>query len=100
VTAQAIIHAASATLQKVSVKRLEAVKNRNRHQKVAPRKTDEPLDFTLVIASARPTETILEQLVRLKLCKDPRSLPFAVPHDAHNGNLGVVITLELAQRQI
>jgi hypothetical protein len=90
-TAQAIVHAAAATFQQVDVERFEAVEHRDRHQEVASRKADKPLDFTLVIGPARPAEAVLEQVVRLEFRKDPCSLPFAVSQDPRDGNLGVVI---------
>jgi len=45
----------------------EALEHRDRHQKVAPREADEPLNLALVVALARSTEPILEQVMRLQL---------------------------------
>ncbi len=63
--------------------------HRDRHQEVAPRKANEPLDF--VVPPARPAKAVLEQIVRLEFREDSRSLPFVIPQDARNRYLGVVV---------
>src|SRR5208337_5328057 len=88
---QAIVHATAAALQQVVVESFEAVEHRDRHQEIAPRKANEPLDFAFVVAPARPAEAVLEQVVRRELRKDPRSLPSAVPQDPCNRDLRIVI---------
>jgi hypothetical protein len=63
--------------------------HRDRHQEIAPRKANEALDF--VVPPARPAKAVLEQIVRLEFREDSRSLPFAIPQDARNRYLGVVV---------
>ena len=53
----------------VGVQRLEAVEHGDQHQEVAPRIADEPLDLALVVALARSTEPILEQVMRFQLAE-------------------------------
>jgi hypothetical protein len=67
VAAQAIAHALATAREQMLVQRREAVEHRDRHQEVAPREADQPLDLALVVALARSTEPILEQVMRLQL---------------------------------
>src|ERR1019366_3844260 len=71
--------------------RLEALENRNGDKEVPSGIADQPLDFALVVAFARPTETILEQVVRLQLGENARPTPLPVAQNAGNRDLGVVI---------
>ena len=64
---------------------------RNRHEEVPPDEADQPLDLALVVALARPAEPVLEQIVRLQLREDARSLPLSIAQDAVNRQLGVVV---------
>src|SRR5271163_4813457 len=58
--AQAVRHPATAAVHKISVQRLEALEGGKRNKEVPSRITDQPLDFALVVALARPAKTIPE----------------------------------------
>jgi hypothetical protein len=58
--AQAVRHPTAAAVQKVGVQRLEALENWNGDKEVPSRVTDQPLDFALVVAFARPIKMIPE----------------------------------------
>src|SRR5271163_4217837 len=73
------------------VQRLEALEHRDWHEEVPSRIADQPFDFALVVAFARPAEPVLEQVVRLQLGERARPLPLAVTEDAGHRDLGVVI---------
>src|SRR6516165_5957100 len=88
--AQAVRHPTTAAVQKISVQRFEALEDRKRNEEVPSRVTDEPLDFALVIALARPAEPIPEEVVRLQLGETARPLPLPAKNASH-GDLGVVI---------
>ena len=60
VAAQAVRHATAAAVQKIGVQRFEALENRNGDKEVPSRVTDQPFDFALVVAFARPAKTIPE----------------------------------------
>ena len=53
VTAQALAHALAAARKQVRVQCLEAVEHGDRHQEVATRVADQPLDLALVVTLAR-----------------------------------------------
>src|SRR6202165_5931129 len=89
--AQTVCHSAAAAFQKMGVQRLEALKHRDWYEEVPSRIADEPFDFALVVAFARPAEPVLEQVVRLQLGEHARPLPLAVTEDAGHRDLGVVI---------
>jgi hypothetical protein len=58
--AQAVRHPATAAFHKIGVQRFEALEDGKRNEEVPSRVTDQPLDFALVIALARPAKTIPE----------------------------------------
>jgi len=67
-----VAHALSATAQKMDIEGGEAFEHRDRYQEVAPGVADKAFDLALVVALARPTEPVLEQIVRLQLAEHPR----------------------------
>ena len=69
------------------VQGIDALDPRHRHQEVAPDEAYQPLDLAL----AGPAEPVLEQVVRLELREDTRSLPRAVAQDPCNRQLRVVV---------
>src|SRR5262245_58994041 len=75
----------------MGVESLEACEYRDRHQEIAPRVTNKAFDLALVVALARPTEPVLEQIVRLQLAEHPCALPLAITQNAHHRDLGVVV---------
>src|ERR1035437_4977446 len=78
-------------LQQLRVELREARRVRDRHHKVAPRVAHKPFDLALVVALARPSEAVGEQIVRLQLAEDPRPLPPAIAQDARYRQLEVVV---------
>ena len=82
---------AALSSREIIVQRLDALNPRNRHEEVPPDEADQPLDLALVVALARPAEPVLEQIVRLQLREDARSLPLSIAQDAGNRQLGVVV---------
>src|SRR5271156_3695412 len=58
--AQAVRHPTTAAFHKVGVQRFEALEDRKRNEEVPSRITDQPLNFALVVALARPAKTIPE----------------------------------------
>ena len=88
---QPVVHAAAATFHKMRVQSLEAVENRDRNKKIAPRKANQSFDLAFVVAPPWPAKPVLEQVVRLQFGKDTRSLTFAVPQDPRHSDLGVVV---------
>src|SRR4051812_6574923 len=71
----------------MGVQRLEALKHRDGYKEVPSRVADQPFDFALVIAFARTTEPILEQVMRLQLGEDARPLPLAVAENPGHRDL-------------
>ena len=69
VTTQPIIEAAAAMGFELRVQLLEGRRPRQRHQIVAPGIADQILDLALVVALARPTKAILEQVVGRQLAE-------------------------------
>ena len=69
----------------------EAGDTRDRHQEVASRIADQPLDLALVVALAGPAEAVEEQVVRLQLGEGARPLSRAITQDAGHCQLGVVV---------
>src|ERR1700690_246225 len=63
VAAQAGPPPPTAAVHKISVQRFEALEDRKRNEEVPSRVTDQPLDFALVVALARPAKTIPEEVV-------------------------------------
>jgi hypothetical protein len=63
VAAQAVRHPATAAVHKIGVQRFEALEDRKRNEEVPSRVTDQPLDFALVVALARPAKPIPEEVV-------------------------------------
>src|SRR5271165_4236064 len=84
VAAQTVRHPTTAALHKIGVQRLEALENRNRNEEVPSGVADQPLDFAFVVAFARPTETILEYVVRLQLGENARPSPSSIAENAGN----------------
>ena len=64
---------------------------RNRHHEVAPCVAHQAFHLPLVVALARATETIGEQVVRLEFAEHSRALAFAVAKDFRHRDLGVVV---------
>src|SRR5450830_489750 len=89
--AQTVRHSTAAAFQQIGVQRFEALERRDWYEEVPSRIADEPFDFALVVAFARPAEPILEQVVRLQLGEHARALPLAITEDAGHRDLGVVI---------
>ncbi len=83
--------APAALSREIIVQRLDALNPRNRHEEVPPDEADQPLDLALVVALARPAEPVLEQIMRLQLREDARSLPLSIAQDAGDCQLGVVV---------
>src|SRR5271168_3297466 len=75
----------------MGVQRLEALEHRDWYEKVPTRIADEPFDFALVVALARPAEPVLKQVVRLQLGEHARALPLAVTENPGHRDLGIVV---------
>src|SRR5277367_3619424 len=60
VATQAVRHPSTAAVHKISVQRFEALEDGKRNEEVPSRVTNQPLDFALVVALARPAKTIPE----------------------------------------
>src|SRR5664279_3478138 len=88
---QTIAHSTAAAFQQIGVQRLEALEHRDWYEEVTSRIANQSFDFTLVVAFARPTEPVLEKIVRLQLGEHARALPLAITEDAGHRDLGVVI---------
>src|SRR6266700_1293723 len=80
--AQTVSHSTAAAFQQMGVQRRKALEHRDWYEEVPSRIADEPFDFALVVAFARPAEPVLEQVVRLQLGEHARALPLAVTEDA------------------
>jgi hypothetical protein len=91
VTPQDRVLALEALFLQPGVQRIKALEARHRHQEVPPAKADHPLDVTLVIALAWPTEPVLEQVMRLQLGEGPGALSGPVPENPRHRNRRVVI---------
>src|SRR3954468_11583319 len=88
---QTVSPSTEAAFQQIGVHRLEALKHRDGYKEVPSRVADQPFDFALVIAFARTTEPILEQVLRLQLAEQARALPLADTEKAGHRDLGFVI---------
>src|SRR5204862_6631457 len=86
-----VSHSTAAAFQQMGVQRFEALEHRDRYEEVPSRIADQPFDLALVVAFARSSEPVLEQVVRLQLVERPRPLPLAVTEDAGNHDPGVVV---------
>src|SRR5664279_4114584 len=75
----------------MGVQCVEVGKRRDRHKIVPARVADEPLYFPLVIAFARATKPIREQIVRLQLAEHARALALAIAEYAGDRDLRVVV---------
>ena len=84
VAAQAVRHPSTAAVHKIGVQRFEALEDRKRNEEVPSRITDEPLDFALVVALARPAKTTHLQM-------KPIQRLFALPAD----RLGLLVRFHL-----
>ena len=91
VASQPIVPPPPAMLQQPRVELSETPHLRDRHQEVAPCVAHQPFDLPLVVALARSSETIGEQIVGLQLAEDPGALAGAIPEDARYRQLGVVV---------
>src|SRR5271155_3168699 len=60
VAAQAVRHPSTAAVHKISAQPFAALEDGKRNEEVPSRVTDQPLDFALVVALARPAKTIPE----------------------------------------
>src|ERR1700675_4905197 len=60
VAAQAVRHPSTAAVHKISVQGFEALEDGKRNEEVPSRVPDQPLDFALVVALARPAKTTPE----------------------------------------
>src|SRR5204862_2218797 len=89
--AQTVSHSTAAAFQQMGVQRREALERRDRHEEVPSRIADQPFDLALLVAFARSSEPVLEQVVRLQLVERPRALPLAVTEDAGHRDPGVVV---------
>src|ERR1039458_7957651 len=90
-TTQPVVQSAPAAFQQARVELSEAGRMRDRHHEVAPRVAHQPFDLALVVALARPSEAVGEQIVRLQLAEDPSPLPPAIAQDARYRQLEVVV---------
>jgi hypothetical protein len=70
---------------------IEAVEPRRRHEKVPSPVADYAFDIAFVVALSRPTELVVEQIMRLQLGKNPGSLPLSITADLRHRDRGVVI---------
>src|SRR3982074_234183 len=91
VAAQTVRHSTAAAFQQMGVQCLEALEHRDWYEVIPSRIADEPFDFALVVAFARPAESVLEQVVRLKLGEHARPLPLTVTQDAGHCKSSIVI---------
>src|ERR1700732_1008715 len=89
--AQTVRHSTAAAFEQMGAKCLEALEHRDWYEVIPSRIADEPFDFSLVVAFARPAEPVLEQVVRLQLGEHARPLPLTVTQDAGHCDSGVVI---------
>ena len=64
---------------------------RDRHEEVSAGVADQPFHLTFVVALPRPSEAIVEQVVRVELAEALRSLPRAVPENLRHRQRGVVV---------
>jgi hypothetical protein len=87
---QASRQALAATLLEPGVESLEALETWQRHHEVAPSVADETLDFTLVIALARPAKAVLKKIMGLQLAEHLGALACAVAQDPGHRQGGVV----------
>src|ERR1019366_2302100 len=90
-TTQTVSVSTAAAFQQIGVQRLEALEHRDWYEEVTSRIANQSFDFTLVVAFARPTEPVLEKIVRLQLGEHARALPLAITEDTGHRDLGVVI---------
>ena len=83
------VHPSQAALLKVDIQGVKALEGRHRYQEVAADVADHPLH--LVIALARATEPVLEQVVGLQLGEGTGPLTTTVPQDPGHRQPGVVV---------
>src|SRR3954447_13504710 len=82
VTAQAITEPAATSLEQLLVQRREARRPRYRHQQVAARPADQPLNLAFVVALAGSAKPVSKHVMRLELAEDPCPLAHPVAQDA------------------
>jgi len=75
----------------MDIEGVEAFEHRDRHHEVAPGVANKAFDLALVVAFARPTEPVLEQIVRLQLAEHARALPLAIAENTGYRDLAVVV---------
>ena len=88
---QPVRRALPALVQKMRVQRLEVGEHRNRHKEVAPCVADEPFHLAFVVTLARPPKPIREQVMRLQLVEHAGALTTAIPQDAGDRDLAIVV---------
>src|SRR5712671_305892 len=91
VTAQAIPEPALTTLEQLLIQRHQADRPRYRHQQVPADPADQPLDFALVVAFARPAEPIVKHVMGLQLAEHTRALSHPIAQDARHRQRRVVV---------
>ncbi len=94
VPTQPISEAAAAEGFELRVQLLEGRRPWQWHQIVAPRIADQIFDLALVVALARPTKAILEQVVGRQLAEGAGPLPLAVAENPYHRQLGVSYKIE------
>ena len=85
------LHPIQAPLLEVGVESLEAIERWDRNKEVPPGVSDHTLDLALVVALARTSEPVLEQVVRLKLCEHSCASATTVSQYPGNCQTGVVV---------
>lgn len=90
-TAQPFCLALAAAVCEIRVQRIKTLECGNRHQKVAPRITDKPLNLAFVITFAWTAKPVSEQVMRLQFTEHARALTTTIAENASNRDLGVVV---------
>src|SRR3979411_3540701 len=91
VAAQTVRHSTAAAFQQMGGPCREALEHRDWYEVIPSRIADEPFDFALVVAFARPAESVLEQVVRLQLGEHARPLRPSHTQEAGHCDSGIVI---------
>ena len=90
VSSQLRLHPLKTPLLQVDVESLEAIERWDRHEEVASGVSDHTLNLPLVVALARTSEPVLEQVVGLKLSEHACAPASTVSQDPRNRKTGVV----------
>ncbi len=89
--AQPPLSSLPALLQQMRVQLLPTPHPRNRHQKVPPRVTHQPLHLSIVVALARTSELLFKQIVTLQFRECPRLLPLSASQNLRHRQLRFVV---------